>query len=278
MYQNKHWDGHFSGHLAPQLFYPLIAGIASSEQAQRMVQVHLLNEEEFWGPYVIPASPRNSDAYAQQEYWRGRIWGPLNYLVGEGLRRYGYDAVMESLAQKSLDVFRAEWENEGHIHENYNANTGDGDDHPWSDPFYHFGALLAYTALQEMADAEVWHGWRFGNLKPQEASFRQIRLDEGLMDIQTQARGLQVTLNGQVLLLIDRPVIVRGFRQLSESLQFSISAETTGGLARLIVGCLPVGHLVTVITNNRSQQARTSDQGQIELSTTLPNMIQIHWS
>jgi hypothetical protein len=30
---------------------------------------------------VIPAIARNVPGYADQEYWRGRITGPMNFLV-----------------------------------------------------------------------------------------------------------------------------------------------------------------------------------------------------
>ena len=41
-------------------------------------------------------------------------------------------------------------EKNGHVHENYNAMTGTGDDVRSSDRFYHWGALLGYIQyLQE---------------------------------------------------------------------------------------------------------------------------------
>jgi hypothetical protein len=40
-----------------------------------------------------------------------------------------------------------EWQDKGHVHENYNADTGEGCDVRSSDKFYHWGALLALVAL-----------------------------------------------------------------------------------------------------------------------------------
>jgi hypothetical protein len=71
---------------------------------------------------------RDGIAEATSDYWRGRIWGPRNFLVSEGLRRYGFDDEVHSFAKKSLRLFLQEWQDENHVHENYNDLTGEGDD------------------------------------------------------------------------------------------------------------------------------------------------------
>ncbi|MGA7856772.1 MAG: hypothetical protein WCA11_02525, partial [Terracidiphilus sp.] len=87
-------------------------------------------------------------------YWRGRIWGPMNYLVYLGLRNYDDPAVRRDFAQKSYDLFLKEWKEKGHVHENYNAITGTGDDVTNSDRFYHWGALLGYVQYMEQSEPE----------------------------------------------------------------------------------------------------------------------------
>jgi glycogen debranching enzyme len=117
-----------------------------------MVTEHLLNPEEFWGQWVIPSIARNDPAFKDQDYWRGRIWGPMNYLVYLGLRNYHQpeiDRARQELSQKSLDLFLSEWRTNGHVHENYNGATGSGDDVSNSDRFYHWGALLGLIDLEE---------------------------------------------------------------------------------------------------------------------------------
>jgi putative isomerase len=129
--------------LSPTNFYPLLAKAATPDQTRRMMNEHLLNSAEFWGRWVIPSIARSDPAFWDQKYWRGRIWGPLNYLVYLGLRNYADPAVSKNFAQKSYDLFEQEWKTNGHVHENYNAVTGMGDDVDSSDRFYHWGALLA---------------------------------------------------------------------------------------------------------------------------------------
>lgn len=147
--------GQFSSRISPTIFYPMLAKAATPEQAKRLVDEHLLNPDEFWGNWVIPSIARNDPAFRDQDYWRGRIWAPMNFLVYMGLRNYGFAEVRKQLAQKSYDLLMQEWRTNGHIHENYNGITGQGDDVANSDRFYHWGALLGLPRLMETEDEEA---------------------------------------------------------------------------------------------------------------------------
>jgi len=146
--------GEFNTRLSPTNFYPMLAHAATAEQAKVMIQKHLLNAKEFWGDWVIPSIERDDPAFRDQDYWRGRIWGPMNYLVYLGLRNYAEPAVRREFAQKSYDLFLKEWREKGHVHENYNAISGTGDDVLSSDRFYHWGALLGYVQYLEQSQTE----------------------------------------------------------------------------------------------------------------------------
>lgn len=147
--------GQFSHRLSPTNFYPLLARAATPYQADRMIREHLLNPKEFWGEWVIPSIARDDPAFKDQNYWRGRIWGPMNYLVYLGLRNYNFPDVRRQFAQKSLDLFLREWRKNRHVHENYNAITGWGDDVRNSDRFYHWGALLGLIQYMEETEPAV---------------------------------------------------------------------------------------------------------------------------
>lgn len=153
IYCNRHWDGRLADRYSPTSWFPLFCGVATPERAERSIREHLLNPEEFWGEWVIPAISRKDPNFPVQKYWQGRVWGPFNFLVYTGLKRYGFDDIAEELAEKSQQLLMKEWREEGHIHENYNAITGDGDDvdpkdpEGSSDPIYHWGGLLGYIAL-----------------------------------------------------------------------------------------------------------------------------------
>ena len=151
MFLNKDLHtGQVSSRLSPTNFSPLLAKAATPQQAEVMIKNHLLNAKEFWGEWIIPSIARDDPAFNDQNYWRGRIWGPMNYLVYLGLRNYDDPEVSHQFAQKSYELFLREWKKNGHVHENYNGMTGVGDDVRSSDRFYHWGALLGYIQyLQE---------------------------------------------------------------------------------------------------------------------------------
>jgi hypothetical protein len=85
----------------------------------------------------------------------------MNYLVYLGLSRYDDNdiaAARRDLAQKSFALFSKEWAEKGHVHENYNAMQGTGDDVTSSDRFYHWGALLGYMQYLEETRNETRMG------------------------------------------------------------------------------------------------------------------------
>ena len=145
--------GQFSSRLSPTNFYPLLAKAATPQQAEAMIKNHLLNPKEFWGEWIIPSIARDDRAFKDQDYWRGRIWGPMNYLVYLGLRNYDQPEVSRQFAERSYNLFLQEWKKNGHVHENYNGMTGTGDDVRSSDRFYHWGALLGYIQYLEQTGA-----------------------------------------------------------------------------------------------------------------------------
>ncbi len=142
-------DGEFVRRLAPTNFYPLLGGAATPDQARRMIEEHFYDPREFWGDWILPSIARSDPAYADQDYWRGRIWAPMNLLVYLGMRNYDLAGARADLAGRSAQLLLMEWRESGHVHENYNADTGRGCDGANSDPFYHWGGLLSLISLIE---------------------------------------------------------------------------------------------------------------------------------
>jgi hypothetical protein len=150
MYLNRRTDtGEASSRLSPTNFYPLIAKAPTEEQARRMIQEHYFNPQEFHGEWVMPSIARNVPGYADQNYWRGRVWGPMNFLVYLGLRNYDLKEARADLVERSARLLMKSWQSDRAIYENYNANTGAGNDVRSSDAYYHWGALLGVIGLLE---------------------------------------------------------------------------------------------------------------------------------
>lgn len=150
IFLNRRTDtGERSPRLSPTNFYALLADAPTQEQSERMMAEHFYNPDEFWGDWILPSISRNDPAYPDQTYWRGRIWAPMNFLVYLGLRRYDLPEAQADLATKSEQLLLKEWREKGHVHENYNPDTGEGCDRPNSDRFYHWGGLLGLIAFIE---------------------------------------------------------------------------------------------------------------------------------
>jgi len=158
--------GKFIGRITPTAFYPMLAGVPNVEQAVLMVSQWLVTESggfclvgggsqcQFGLPAVVSFDP----AFQDQDYWRGRVWAPMNYLVFRGLAHDKYRhlaAVMQvrgALVASSQALLLGEWLDKGHVHENYGPNgTGYSED---SNPFYHWGGLLGYVAMEGAEESE----------------------------------------------------------------------------------------------------------------------------
>ncbi len=81
-------------------FLTLFGGCPTATQAQQLVKQ--LQHERFWTPFPIPTSPTDSATFAPDTYWRGNVWPCINWLIFQGLRRYGYDELAHELAARSL--------------------------------------------------------------------------------------------------------------------------------------------------------------------------------
>ncbi|HZF64152.1 MAG TPA: trehalase family glycosidase [Chitinophagaceae bacterium] len=159
MFLNRRTDnGEWSFRLSPTLFYPLIAKAATPQQAERMVKEHLLNEKEFWGEWVLPSIARNDSSFTKQDYWKGRIWAPLNFLVYQGLKQYNFPEVVKALVEKSNALLMKNWRETRGVYENYHASGVGrlpGEEPGRSDNFYHWGALLGYMYLVENTSPQL---------------------------------------------------------------------------------------------------------------------------
>ena len=151
IYLNRRTDtGELSRRVSPTNFYPLLGRCASEAQAVRMVQEHFYNPDEFWGDWILPSIARNDPGYADQTYWRGRIWPPMNFLVYVGLRNYRQDGARADLARISRELFLKGWRKDRYVCENYSPLNGEGgEEGASSDRFYHWGGLLGVIDLLE---------------------------------------------------------------------------------------------------------------------------------
>lgn len=111
-------------------FLPLWAGIATPEQAERIVKEHYSNPKTFNSASGVRTLSKMEKMYslrasANPSNWRGPIWGISNYMVFRGLTKYGYTAEAKELASKTVRLFGKDFEKNGALHEYYEPETGE---------------------------------------------------------------------------------------------------------------------------------------------------------
>ena len=136
-----------SGRVAASNFLPLTAGIPSRRRARRMLDT-LRDPARFWGEWVLPTISRDDPAFDDQQYWRGSIWPPMNYLILQGLRRYGFDDLAHDLAWKGARMFLEDRRRTGFCRENFDSRTGEGR----GQRFQSWAPLFALGALEQLSE------------------------------------------------------------------------------------------------------------------------------
>jgi putative isomerase len=150
IFLNKRLDnGEKSYRLSPTNFYPMLAKVCTQKQAEIMMAKHFFNPNEFYGSYIMPSIARDDPAFKDNDYWRGRIWAPMNFLVFLGMKNYKLPEAQKVMVDKSKALLMKSWNEDGSIYENYNGTTGQGDDVGSADGFYHWGALLTFMSFIE---------------------------------------------------------------------------------------------------------------------------------
>jgi hypothetical protein len=99
---------------------PLYAGVINKERAALLVK-QLENERVFGPAYPVPTVPVDSFWFSPVRYWQGPAWVNINWLIIDGLKRYGYDDFAEALKESTLEMV-----DKSGCHEYFNPLTGEG--------------------------------------------------------------------------------------------------------------------------------------------------------
>jgi len=123
-------------------FMPLYAGLASSAQAEQLVRDHLRNPAEYApggrAKFWLTSTSQSEPGWEPRRYWRGPVWIITNWLVLNGLKRYGYLDLAEAIRRDSLQLIQ----NMG-FWEYFDASDGSG----CGSPDFSWSAALAIELL-----------------------------------------------------------------------------------------------------------------------------------
>ena len=109
-------------------FIPMWAGFATQEQAAALAE-HWKREETFGSPYGLATLAKDEKMYCikatnNPSDWLGPIWVVANYVVFQGLLKYGLREDAEELCRRTLRLLGEDLEKTGDLHEYYDPVTG----------------------------------------------------------------------------------------------------------------------------------------------------------
>ena len=91
-------------------FLALYAGLADRAQAEVLIGAHLENPDEYFpdarSRFLVPSQAKNNYFYEPRRYWRGPVWILINWMVMEGLKRYGYRDLSDRVRRDSVALMR----------------------------------------------------------------------------------------------------------------------------------------------------------------------------
>jgi len=97
---------------------PLYSGVISKERAERLVS--LLKERKSFGlRHPVPSVPLNSEYFQEERYWQGPTWINTNWLLVDGLQRYGYEEEANHIIRESIHLVE-----NGGAHEYFSSLKG----------------------------------------------------------------------------------------------------------------------------------------------------------
>ena len=107
-YAGVYWSRDFvtHRHLKAQsvaTLLPLYAGCITKERASKLIRL-LENDQKFGPPYPVPSVPLDSPDFDPDRYWQGPTWMNINWLIMDGLKRYGYEDHADALRETSLEM------------------------------------------------------------------------------------------------------------------------------------------------------------------------------
>jgi hypothetical protein len=181
----------------------------------------LLDPKKFWGDYVVPTVSRDDPAFKpeSQQYWRGTIWPPTNYLVYQGLKAYGFDLVASEFAKKSAEMFLRTWSNFQLCPENFDSLSGEAG----GQRYQSWGPLFALIALEEYLDFTPWEGFRFGMLKPDgSGTLFRLSIQGRQYEVKVSNSATVLREEGEAILSADGGAVFRHFLYNESEVSFEV--------------------------------------------------------
>jgi hypothetical protein len=107
-YSNQYYSRDFITHkLLKQpsvaTLLPLYAGCIPKDRAAKLVRM-LENERSFGPAFPVPSVPVDSHSFLPMKYWQGPTWVNINWMIIDGLERYGFREHASALRDSTLEM------------------------------------------------------------------------------------------------------------------------------------------------------------------------------
>ncbi|MBX4190501.1 glycoside hydrolase [Candidatus Saccharibacteria bacterium] len=117
---------------------PLYSGVISKNRAQELVDQ--LKKPGFDTDWPVPSVPQDSNYFNPFKYWQGPAWVNTNWLIIDGLTRYGFLAEANALRDRTLEMV-----DKGGFYEYFNPLNG----HPAGAANFSWTAALTIDLLKQ---------------------------------------------------------------------------------------------------------------------------------
>ncbi len=98
----------------------IYSGVIPEDHVKALI--HQLKDKHSYGSnYPVPSTPLNSFWYKPKNYWQGPTWININWMIIDGLKRYGYIEEANFLRESTLAMVSSYG-----CYEYFNPETGEG--------------------------------------------------------------------------------------------------------------------------------------------------------
>ncbi len=123
------FDPHHLNGRQPAAFegmWPVVVGIASEDQADRVIDEWLLNSERFFATHPIRTVAASGEGY-EMRMWRGPAWNSMTLWACRGCLKYGRVDAAVRLSRAALDATAKQFDQHGTIFEFYHPDGASAD-------------------------------------------------------------------------------------------------------------------------------------------------------
>ena len=129
-------------------FLPMWANATDKERAELLVQA-LTDTTKFWRKYGVPTLAADDEWYSPYvDYcckWNGPVWLLWNYMVFDGLKKYGYNDLADELADKMILAVATQLSKNHNYWESYSPDNTVLD----CPPNYIWDAIMAKVLIEK---------------------------------------------------------------------------------------------------------------------------------